>query len=71
MAMRAGAKPSRAELLAAIVCAFEADETALSEVLRAYRTNTVQEVALRQPEQGNVVRMDRRRPGRRKVAEGP
>lgn len=70
LAKRAGARPSRAELIAAIVCAFPAEPEALDEVLRAYRTSTVRSVALREPEQGNVVRIDRRRPGRGRVAEG-
>lgn len=64
LAKKAGARPSRAELVAAIVCAFPADPETLGEVLRAYRTSTVRSVALREPEHGNVVRFDRRRQGR-------
>lgn len=65
VAKRAGARPSRAELIAAIVCAFPAEPEALRDALTTYRTSTVGAVALREPEQGNVVRIDRRRPGRR------
>lgn len=69
LAKAAGARPSRAELIAAIVSAFPAEQEALREVLTTYRTSTVGEVALRKPEQGNVVRIDRRRPGRRTDTE--
>jgi len=72
LARKAGDRPTRAEVLAAIVCSFEPDGEVLREALRAYRTSTVRQVALREPVQGNVVRMDRHGPGRRRegVIEG-
>jgi hypothetical protein len=66
MAKAAGARPSRAELIAAIVCAFPADPEALTQVLTTYRTSIVRAVALDEPEQGNVVRIAPHGPGRRR-----
>lgn len=71
IAKKAGAKPSRAELIAAIVCAFPPDAPALEKVLKDYRTSTVGCVSLREPEQGNVVRIDPRRRGRTAEGDGP
>lgn len=59
-----GERTSGRELLAAIVCAFSPDSPGLHEVLRAYRTSVVGDVLLTETPAGNVVRLERRGPGR-------
>lgn len=59
-----GERTSGRELLAAIVCAFSPESTGLHEVLRAYRTSVVGDVLLTETPADNVVRLERRGPGR-------
>ncbi len=61
-----GESTSKRELLSAIVCTFDPRDEDFHNVLRRYRTSRVDEVALREPDEGNVVSIDRYGPGRRR-----
>lgn len=62
----AGERTNRRELLSAIVCAFDPEPDEFSSVLRAYRTMTVAQVALTEPDADNVVHIKRFGPGPRR-----
>jgi hypothetical protein len=64
-ALASGENTSKQELLAAIVCAFDPEDGAMDMALRQYRTAKAGDVSLRDPEEGNVIRIDRHGPGRR------
>ena len=66
-ARQLGERTSRRELLAAIVTAFDVDDDEFTRILRTYRTARVRDVALRPVEAGNLIAIERFRPGRRKV----
>ena len=61
---QAGERTSLRELLAAIVCAFDPNEDELREVLRRYRLSRVRDVTLKEPDDENVIRIDRQGRGR-------
>lgn len=61
----AGLRTSKQELLAALVCATDPSEEAIVLALRSYRTATVAEISLREADDGNVISIERRGPGRR------
>ena len=60
----AGERTSTRELLAAIVCAFEAEDDGWHILLRRYRQSKVRELLPAVVADENVVLLERRRPGR-------
>lgn len=63
---RAGERTTRKELAAAIVFSCPTDAEDLSRALRAYRTATVADALVSDiPESGNVISIERHRPGPR------
>jgi hypothetical protein len=64
----AGERTNRRELLSALVCWFDPDTTDFREMLRRYRTSTVAEVSLSEPDSENVVHIRKYGPGPRRSA---
>lgn len=60
-----GLAASQGELLAAIVCAFEADDDQFVRAVITYRRSRVADVSIRESTEGQVV-VERRGPGRPK-----